>query len=235
MKKAIIGIVSTIEYVMKGNYKKEVISVNSDYINMIEGSGGIPLIIPSTVSEKDILKIADNIDGLLLIGGEDVGEQLYKKTGSKISNRDKLEAVIYKYCKDKDIPILGICRGMQIINVLEGGTLTNIKEEKIRHFIEDDGWINYHNIVIKDNTKLEKIISKKEYVVSSVHHQKVNKVGKDIIVNAISEDGIVEGIEVANKKFIMGFQGHIEKCLVNYKEYKKIIDLFIKESENGKR
>ena len=139
MKKAIIGIVSTIEYVMKGNYKKEVISVNSDYINMIEESGGIPLIIPSTGSEKDILKIADNIDGLLLIGGEDVGEKLYKKTGSKISNRDKLEAVIYKYCKDKDIPILGICRGMQIINVLEGGTLTNIKEKKIRHFIEDDG------------------------------------------------------------------------------------------------
>ena len=90
MKKAIIGIVSTIEYVMKGNYKKEVISVNSDYINMIEESGGIPLIIPSTVSEKDILKIADNIDGLLLIGGEDVGEQLYKKTGYKISRSSYL-------------------------------------------------------------------------------------------------------------------------------------------------
>lgn len=235
MKKAIIGIVSTIEYVFKGNYKKEVISVNRDYIKMIEESGGIPLIIPCTIDESDILKIADNIDGLLLIGGEDVGEQLYKKRSSNVSNRDKLEVVIYNCCKNDDKPILGICRGMQMINVLEGGTLTNIKNETIKHFIEDDGWINYHNITIKDHTKLKKIINKKEYVVSSVHHQKISKIGGNIIINAVSDDGIIEGIEVANKRFIFGFQGHIEKCLKNYKEYKKIIDLFVKEAENGKK
>ena len=99
MKKPIIGIVSNYECIPKGIFQKKVHDVNEDYLNMIINGGGIPLIIPFNNSEKDVKNISNVIDGLLLIGGEDISENCYKNNNATGNLRDIFEIEIYKYCK----------------------------------------------------------------------------------------------------------------------------------------
>lgn len=233
MNKPIIGIVSSKERIPKGSFQKDVHIVNLDYINMISNNNGIPLIIPYSKDLSSVERFVNIIDGLVLIGGEDVSKSCYTKSREVISDRDLFEIEMYKQCRNKKIPVLGICRGLQIINVVHGGTLKDIKETSIKHFIENDGWINHHEINIKNNTKLIEIMNVDEYVVSSVHHQQINKIGKNLIISSKSKDGIIESIE-SNDNFMIAFQGHIEKCLTNFDKYNDVIRYFIKEASNGK-
>lgn len=231
MSQPIVGIVSNNELIEKGTYKKPVHDVNDDYLNMIYKYGGVPIIIPNTNSFVSLKSFIDKMDALLLIGGEDVSDRCY--SGKKSENpRDNFEIEIYKYFKQNKKPILGICRGLQIINVAEGGTLKNIEEDKVEHKIGMDGWVNYHNIRIINNTKLKKLISKTSYTVSSVHHQAIDKLGKSLVISATASDGIVETIESSDDTFIMAFQGHIEKCLNNYEAYGRVVKKFIEEAKN---
>lgn len=233
MKKPIIGIVSSSEYVDKGIFKKNVFDVNKDYIEMIIKNDAVPIILPYVNDINDLENILKTIDGLLLIGGEDIEEDCYKKGKSK-NPRDSFEIEIYNYLKKSHKPILGICRGLQLINVAEGGTLKNIEETSIHHYIEQDGWVNHHMIEINKNSKLYKIIKNKEYPVSSVHHQKIDKLGNNLIISAKSSDGVIEAIE-GKDDFIIAFQGHIEKCLDNFNKYYDVIKEFVKEAKNEKR
>lgn len=235
MKKTIVGIVTNLEFVSKGIYKKEVHDVNSDYINMIINNGGIPVIIPFVNEVSKLTEILNNIDCLLLIGGEDISPSCYSQSKSIKNKRDIFEIEIYNYFKKCKKPILGICRGLQLINVAEGGTLKNIENSQIKHFIDEDGWINHHEIFINDNTRIKRILNVDKYTVSSVHHQKIEKLGQNIIVSSQSEDGIIESIEYTGDSFIMGFQGHIEKCLDNFSKYNDVIKFFIKEAKYEKR
>lgn len=231
MSQPIIGIVSNNEYIEKGMYKKPINDVNDDYLNMIYKHGGVPIIIPNTNSLASLKPIIDKIDALLLIGGEDVSKSCY--LGKKSKNpRDNFEIEIYNYFKENKKPILGICRGLQIINVAEGGTLKNIEDSKIEHIIGMDGWINHHEIKIINNTKLKKLIKKSSYTVSSVHHQAIDKLGKSLVISAVANDNVIEAIECSGDAFIIAFQGHIEKCLNNYGEYNNVIKKFIEEARN---
>lgn len=234
MKKPIIGIVSSMEKIPKGCFEKSVHDVNLDYIDMITKNGGIPLIIPYTEKLNDIKRIVNLIDGLVLIGGEDVSVGCYKKSKNNIENRDLFEIEIYKECKKQDKSVLGICRGLQIINVAEKGTLKNIDNSIIAHYIESDGWVNHHEIDIKDNTILKKILKTNKYIISSVHHQQIDKLGKDLIVSSVAKDGVIESIESRGGCFVIAFQGHVEKCLKNFEKYNNVIRYFIKEVANEK-
>lgn len=231
MNQPIVGIVSSNELMEKGMYKKAIHDVNYDYLNMIYKYGGVPIIIPNTNSFVSLKPIIEQIDALLLIGGEDVSDRCF--SGKKSENpRDNFEIDIYNYFKQSKKPILGICRGLQIINVAEGGTLKNIEEDKIEHKIGTDGWVNYHDIKIINNTKLKKLISKTNYTISSVHHQAIDKLGKSLVISAIAYDGVIEAIESFDDTFIIAFQGHIEKCLNNYEAYSRVVKKFIEEAKN---
>lgn len=234
MNRPIIGIVSSKEYIDKGIYKKCVYAVNEDYLNLIYKYNGIPIIIPYTIDFKYLKSILKQIDALMLIGGEDIDKDCFNGKRSK-NQRDNFEIEIYKYFKNENKPILGICRGLQIINVAEGGTLKNIEKTKIEHCIGLDGWINYHNIKIEKNTKLFELISENIYPISSVHHQQIDKLGKQIIISASSVDNVIEAIEINNNSFIIAFQGHIEKCLDNFDKYNNVIKRFIEVARNGKK
>lgn len=231
MSRPIVGIISNNELVEKGTYKKTVHDVNDDYLNMIYKYGGVPIIIPNTNSFVSLKSFIDKIDALLLIGGEDVSDRCY--SGQKSGNpRDNFEIEIYNYFKQNKKPILGICRGLQIINVAEGGTLKSIDEDKVEHKLGMDGWVNYHNIRIINNTRLKHLISKTNYTVSSVHHQAIDKLGKSLVISATASDGIVEAIESSSDTFVIAFQGHIEKCLNNYEAYGRVVKKFIAEAKN---
>ena len=234
MKKPIIGIVSSKEYIEKGNFKKAVYDANEDYVKLLYDFHAIPIIIPYINDFKSIEYFLKNIDGLLLIGGEDISPNCYSN-GKSENKRDMFEIQLYKYFKKSKKPILGICRGLQLINVAEGGTLKNVSATDIKHYIEDDGWINYHNIKILKSSKLYNLINFEKYTISSLHHQQIEKLGKNLLVSAVADDDVIEAIEDKNENFIMAFQGHIEKCNNNFHKYNIVFKKFIKEAKNGNR
>lgn len=219
-----IGVVAMTNDIVDGRRRKKIEMVNDDYIQAILNAGGYPLLL---INNCEVTKeLLEQINGLLLIGGEDVSEECFK--GKESSNlRDNTEIKLYHYFKNHDKPILGICRGMQVINVAEGGTLANITNSEISHNLEDDGWVNFHDMYIEQDTKIYELIESDVYPVSSVHHQKIEQIGENVKIAARAKDGVAEAIEIKDKNFIIGFQGHIEKCVKNYSAYQRVFKKFV--------
>lgn len=225
-----IGIVCLEQDIDKNGYKQKVNIVANSYIDILVKNNAIPILLSPQISKNEVVDIVKKIDGMMFIGGEDIKEGYYNSDLNvrEISKRDELEIELYRECKDKRIPILGICRGLQLINVAEGGTLENIPDSNIiKHTIDEDGFINYHDIYIEKDSKLKKIMKVDNYSVCSMHHQKIAKLGENLKISAKSEDGVIEAIESKDKNFIMAFQGHIEKNIKNFKKYNNVIKEFL--------
>ena len=232
---AIIGIVGMEVKIDIYSHKQISNVVSYNYLDLFERKGITPIIISPRTDSDNLSELINIIDGLVFIGGEDVSESLYikKSNSNELPNRDLLEIQLYKKCKEKKIPIFGICRGMQVINVAEGGTLINIESDfPIKHTIDDDGFINHHEFNLNKTSELMKIMKVENYYVCSMHHQKIDKLGKNLKISAKSEDGVIEAIETTdNKQFIIAFQGHIEKCVKNLKKFKDVVNEFLNRVE----
>lgn len=210
-------------------------------MNILVALGCIPIIIPNAISVEDCKDIVAKVDGLVLIGGQDISPSLYGQV-CKVSyspsvsgigepynrpallkpdeHRDNIEKATYMSAREKGIPVLGVCRGMQLINVAEGGSLKQeIEGDVLDHALDHDGWINYHEVEVVSHTRLREIVGKEKFLVSSIHHQCVDRLGQNIVASAFSVDGMVEAIEVDEPDvFVVGIQGHIEKSLKNTPE-----------------
>lgn len=225
-----IGIVCSELSIDKNGYRQKVNLVANSYIEMLIQNDAVPILISPQIEKQKIKEIIELLDGILFIGGEDIKQGYYDNelTVKEISKRDELEIEVYKECKEKKIPILGICRGLQIINVAEGGTLEDISlKSSIKHTIDEDGFINYHTIYFEKDSDLKKIMKVDNYSVCSMHHQKIAKLGKNLKVSAKSEDGVIEAIEASDKSFVLAFQGHIEKNIRNFRKYNNVIKEFL--------
>lgn len=229
---------------------KRVYMTNVDYVNIVNKFGVIPILVPSLkFSIKDIVRIMSDIDGVFLTGGRDISPAVYGKkqtikySKKKLSNnknpisippnikRDKLEIAIYKNAILKNIPVLGVCRGMQLINVAEGGTLIQELQTNIKHYNKKNKSPNTHKINIKEKSLAHRLLKAIQYSASSIHHQGIDKVGKNIIVSAKSQDGIAEIIEYKNNtRFVIGIQGHPEITMLKLKRYDNIFREFILRS-----
>jgi putative glutamine amidotransferase len=219
---------------------------SSAVIEIISNLGCVPVLLPNTVKPVEARKLIHRFDGLILSPGEDIALETTKFSGldhviapetdgesrrpiGPDYARDRLEIALYNAAITSRIPILGICRGMQIINVAEGGTLHQhlMDAGRVGHNIEEDGWINYHDIRIKDKSLLRKILKADSTIISSIHHQGIDKLGDNLIACAHSDDGLIEGIELDNENtFVLGLQGHFEKGLKNQSILKNIWTAF---------
>lgn len=213
--------------------------VAQDSVNLIANYGAIPLIVPSNIGLEHIKDIASFCDGLMLLGGPDISADFYgKKVKDTVVHgpvpdlaRDTFELALYNAFYDLGKPVLGICRGMQLINVAHKGSLIQDLHTSLKHYIEPDGWINYHEINIVNGTKVRSLLQCDSYVTSSVHHQGIDRLGAGLQVSAYSEDGVPEIIESNDaNRFVIGIQGHPEKTRTNLKKYEKIFSEFIKLS-----
>ena len=226
----VIGIVCSELDINKNEYKQRVNLVANSYIEMLTNNDAVPIQISPQIKKDNINEIIKIIDGILFIGGEDIKEGYYNDELMirEFSKRDEIEIELYKRCKENRIPILGICRGLQIINVAEGGTLENISNKNsISHTIDEDGFINYHEIYIEKDSILRKIMKEEKYPICSMHHQKIAKLGENLKISAKSEDDVIEAIESNDKNFVLAFQGHIEKNLKNFKKYNLVVKEFL--------
>ena len=240
LKKPIIGISSSVIVDNSGSfagYKRAY--VNKDYVDAVIRAGGIPLIIPFSTDEEVIISQAQLIDGLILSGGHDIdpynyGQEPSQKIGETFPERDTYEMILLEESKKRGIPILGICRGFQLINVAAGGTLYQdlslIPGNILKHNQVSNPTLKTHKIEIKENSFISSIFGK-ETMVNSFHHQAVDKVADDFIVVARASDGVVEAIEHKTYKFLVAVQWHPEMLAVNCEKARVLFSKFVEEAK----
>lgn len=208
--------------------------IGNGYVNGVNKAGGFAVLLPLT-DEKLLLEQAiSQCDGFLLSGGPDIdastyGELNYNFNGEISPYRDKMDISIAKMAVEQGKPVLGICRGMQVLNIALGGTLyqdihSQIKDrDLIKHSQEAPKWHPIHDISIEKNSRLWHIFNKDCISVNSFHHQAVKDVGSRLKVTAVSPDGIIEAVEHESHIFAVGVQCHPE---IMWQENEEILKLF---------
>ncbi|MBL4692467.1 MAG: gamma-glutamyl-gamma-aminobutyrate hydrolase family protein [Magnetovibrio sp.] len=216
----VIGIVLDTESGGEGQYSKfPWYAVRRNYITSVANAGGLPLLLPV---EMDLLHIyQDDIDGLLIPGGNfDVHPSLYGEDGvhESVTTKDartQFEMEILQGALDRDMPVLGICGGQQLLHVALGGSLVQHVPEQfpdstIAHEQPNPRDEVGHDVDIVEGTLLREIIGNNHIQVNSAHHQAVQGEPHGVKINARAPDGVVEGIEALNMSFCLGVQWHPE-------------------------
>ena len=242
MKKPVIGISGSLIIDSSGSfagYKRSY--VNNDYILSVIKNGGIPFIIPFNENEEVIKAQIEMVDGLLLSGGQDVapknyGEEPTPKLGDIFPERDDFEYGLLKAALEAKKPILGICRGSQIINTYFNGSLyqdlSYIGTEVLKHNQENSPSMVTHSVMIDKSSKLFDIFGEEKIRVNSFHHQAVKKVGDGLAISAKAPDGVIEAIEKTDYPFLVAVQWHPEMLHLTVEMMNKLFIRFIKEAAN---
>ena len=193
-------------------------SCGETYVESIKKAGGIPLLLPHTPA--DAPQLAAVLSGLLVSGGPDVepahyGEQPSQRLGSICPERDESELALVKAFMATGKPILGICRGEQVLNVANGGTLyqdlaSQFPGVVIKHRQEAPRWYEGHKATVVPGTKLAAIFGEEEIGINTFHHQGVKELAPGFIVSAQAPDGVIEAFEKPDHHFCLGVQWHPE-------------------------
>lgn len=230
--KPIVGLTSQSEHQINRKINK----VNNTYIQSVIENGGIPVVIPVLQDIEDINRYIDIIDGIIFTGGEDVSslyfsEEPIREVSHIDRDRDKMELELFKEAYDRDMPILGICRGVQLINIALGGSLYQdiykAVPEAIGHTCGHNIQEGHHTIEVDRDSILYEVYGEEKLLVNSLHHQAVKDLGKNLRVTSRAVDGIIESIESTEDKIIFGVQFHPEAMGTKYKEYNGIFKYFI--------
>ncbi len=209
------------------------------YTNAITQRGAIPIIVPITDDTAVLDAYLKEADGVLISGGVDVDPAFYgevKKETCKFTHRLQDDTGLYllKYAIENKLPVFGICRGLQLINVFFGGTLyqdinTEIPEV-LEHNPDTEDSVLSHDVRVERNSLLHRITEVETLSVNTVHHQAIKVLGKGLIVNAKSTDGIIEAVEGPNG--LIAVQWHPEVLQASHIHHAKIFDYFIKLVKN---
>ncbi len=209
------------------------------YSLAVQRAGGIALLLPpddlAAESPDDLLRL---VDGLMLAGGSDVdpgsyGARLHPETGGIRPERDRFELALGTRALKRDMPMLGICRGMQILNVMQGGTLQQHVPEVVGH--QDHrhlpGAFSDHYVRLESGSLAARVVGNGVSGVKSHHHQGVDELGDGLVVSGrATEDDLVEAIELPDRSFVVGVLWHPEE-----EERSRLIGAFVDEARSRRR
>jgi putative glutamine amidotransferase len=194
------------------------LALGTSYPEAIERAGGVPVVIPPLRREA-IGVLLDRVDGICLPGGPDLqpatyGEQPHPKLGPTEPRVDALELALIRAADRRRLPILGICRGMQALNVARGGTLhqhlPDVVGEAVCHRQEEVGSVPTHRVQLASRSTLRALFQADAVDVNSFHHQAVRDLGRGLVATAWASDGVVEAIEEPGERLVIGVQWHAE-------------------------
>jgi Predicted glutamine amidotransferases len=233
---AIIGIIGThyLTYAEVPFHENQVIYTRKGFVDVIQDLGHIPLIIPIDKPEKarDYIKLVDKV---LLTGGEDVSPQLYGEEphnylGKTSLERDFFELAVIEAAIEENKPILGVCRGLQILNVKFGGSLyqdLRLSDSTLKHMqVPTKQEFPIHSISVDQTSPLNFLGEK--YFVNSFHHQAIKKLANNFKPIAKASDDIIEAV-IDQEKRILGIQWHPEVTWKNNSQDKKIFEYFLEK------
>ena len=228
---------------LTGNFQEGACTLLEGYFTSILKAGGIPFIIPPVDDTDSLTNSLNALDGLLLTGGADInplflGEEPVKELHSINSRRDRQELLLAKLAADRQIPILGICRGIQVMNAAFGGSLyqdihVQMEGKRIKHDQDLGRGYASHTVRIEKDSLLYKLFETEVLPVNSFHHQAVKEVAPGFRVTARSSDGVIEAMESTECKSMMGVQWHPE-CFIleNNTCMMPLFEWFIRESSS---
>ncbi len=188
------------------------------YLKALEAAGAIPLVVPPLAPEL-ALALLDRVDGICLSGGPDLdprayGEDLHPATGPVESDLDEFELALTRAADARGLPILAICRGMQLLNVARGGTLHQHLPDRVSGEIDHrqtaPGGQPTHAVTLAGDTHVAQVLRIDQAEVNSFHHQAVDRLGDGLIVAGRAPDGTIEAIEATDREFVLGVQWHAE-------------------------
>ncbi len=211
--KPIIGVVPLVDET------KDSLWMLPGYMDGITAAGGIPVILPLTDDGEAIRQLLDTVQGILLTGGHDVSPGLYGEApipacGAASGERDAMERELLRQALERDLPVLGICRGLQFLNVFLGGGLYQDLPAQhpsgTEHQQKPPYDVPVHTVSIRKNSRLFRLLNTETLSVNSYHHQAIRKKADGLQTMAVSEDGLIEAVELPGKKFVWAVQWHPE-------------------------
>lgn len=206
------------------------------YLDGIAAAGGIPVVLPLTEDEQVLGQLANDVDGFLMTGGQDVspalyGEERLDSCGETLPVRDGMESRLFQLCLERDVPVLGICRGIQLMNVLLGGTL--YQDLPSQHPTETEHHMSppydrpVHQVEICKGTPLFDLIQTERMDVNSYHHQAVRDKAPALQTMAVSEDGLIEAVCLPERPFVWAVQWHPELSWRTDEKSRRIFEAFV--------
>jgi len=221
-------------------------AVNEAYTSAIVQAGGIPLLLANGLPRPALESFCSRVDGILLTGGGDVETARYDgedhpAVGRPDPARDETEITLAQICAQQKIPLLGICRGAQVLNIALGGTLyahipvqfsSSLQHDC--HALDDARTHLAHTVQIQPGSRLHQVVGETGLPVNSLHHQGLQRLGSDLQSTAWAPDGLVEAVELADHPFFIGVQWHPE-CLPDQPATQALFAAFVKAAQQSRK
>lgn len=219
---------------------KRRINMPNDYITAIIRAGALPVLLPLTDNEDVWHAMVDNVDAMVFPGGEDIepaeyGQERHPASFDMVVERDKQELFTYKYLLSTGKPFLAICRGIQLVNVAQGGTLIqDIPTQYKTDLNHQHQQAQAHYVDVVPGTMLHKLTGLDRLSVNSRHHQNVDQLGKGLKASAYASDGLIEAVEFEDGYPGLSFQWHPENLAPHQPEMQRLFDWLVEEATKRK-
>ena len=221
MDRPVIGLCAALERAQWSVWDQQAVLLPRSYVEAVQQAGGMAVMLPpDSASVDDPGQMLELIDGLLLAGGADIDPSCYdrqprEETAVTTPERDVFEIALARAAIERDLPVLGICRGMQLINVACGGTLEQHLPERFGHHEHRRVLGSFdgadHDVELRAETLAMRVVGEASHATKSHHHQGVDELGEGLIVSGTSDmDELPEAIELPNHSFVLGVQWHPE-------------------------
>lgn len=219
--------------------------MNERYYTAVAHAGGTPLLIPLLEEESEALRAAYEVcDGILIPGGVDMdpasfGEAPHPKLGRVDPARDRVELTLTRWAVEDQKPLLGLCRGLQVINVALGGTLWQDIESQCEGAIRHDYFPTHgfardhlaHEVTLAGGTRMRHLMDDDRIPVNSMHHQAVRKLAPSLVASAVAPDGLLEAAELDDEGFVVGVQWHPEVFEMSDPNTQRLFSAFLSAAQ----